>query len=174
MANISRVNLQNKDIRELEIKEKQYRKAVGNPKELYIWVNPSGIKTFFILHRGKTQKLKEFIQGEYMVENARADAFALKIVKRIKHSSVLKSNKYAIGALFDSYIKLKQATLTPNYTKKIISQMQTYILPKFENTDIANIKFSHLALKKQYHSSREFALKNGIDTRYPELPTKGF
>ncbi|WP_332112674.1 phage integrase central domain-containing protein [Campylobacter ureolyticus] len=64
--------------------------------------------------------------------------------KRIKHSSVLKSNKYTIGALFDSYIKLKQATLTPNYTKKIISQMQTYILPKFENTDIANIKFSHL------------------------------
>lgn len=52
--------------------------------------------------------------------------------------------------------------------------MQTYILPKFKNTDITNIKFSHLALKKQYHSSMKFALKNGIDTRYPELPTKGF
>ncbi|CUU92182.1 hypothetical protein [Campylobacter hyointestinalis] len=142
MANISRVNLQDKDIRELEIREKQYRKAVGNPKELYIWVNPSGVKTFFILHKGKTQKLKEFIQGEYMVEHARADA--LKIVKRIKHSSILKSNKYSIGALFDSYIKQKQATLTLNYTQKIINQMQTYIIPRFENTDIANIKFSHL------------------------------
>ncbi|CAM2902989.1 Uncharacterised protein [Campylobacter hyointestinalis] len=40
-----------------------------------------------------------------MVEHARADA--LKIVKRIEHSSVLKSNKYSIGALFDSYIKQK-------------------------------------------------------------------
>lgn len=48
-----------------------------------------------------------------MVENARADA--LKIVKKIKHSSVLKST---IGALFDSYTKQKQATLSPNYTKK--------------------------------------------------------
>ncbi|CUU88076.1 phage integrase central domain-containing protein [Campylobacter hyointestinalis] len=77
-----------------------------------------------------------------MVEHARADA--LKIVKRIKHSSILKSNKYSIGALFDSYIKQKQATLTLNYTQKIINQMQTYIIPRFENTDIANIKFSHL------------------------------
>ncbi|CUU87845.1 hypothetical protein [Campylobacter hyointestinalis] len=53
MANISRVNLQDKDIRELEIREKQYRKAVGNPKELYIWVNPSGVKTFLYSTKAK-------------------------------------------------------------------------------------------------------------------------
>ena len=57
MANISKVNLQDKDIRNLKPKDKQYRKAVGNPKELYIWINPSGIKTFFILYKGKTKKI---------------------------------------------------------------------------------------------------------------------
>ncbi|MFW5613949.1 hypothetical protein [Campylobacter hyointestinalis] len=58
MANISRVNLQDKNIRELEIREKQYRKAVGNPKELYIWVNPSGGKNFFYTPQRQNSKIK--------------------------------------------------------------------------------------------------------------------
>lgn len=85
----------------------------------------AGVKTFFILHKGKTQKLKEFIQGEYMVEHARADA--LKIVKRIEHSSVLKSNKYSIGALFDSYIKQKTSHINAKlYAKNNKSDANLY------------------------------------------------
>ena len=36
MANVAKQTLQDKDIRNLEIKSKQYIKAVGNPKELYL------------------------------------------------------------------------------------------------------------------------------------------
>lgn len=142
MANIAKTILYDKDIRELEPKERQYRKAVGNPKELYIWINPSGVKTFFILHSRKTRKLAEFEQGRYGVEQAREDA--LKITKRLKSGAELKSNKYTIGALFDNYIRRKKATLSQSYTKKIIDQMNAYILPKFKDIDIANIKFSDL------------------------------
>jgi bacteriophage P4-like integrase len=142
MANISKANLQDKDIRNLQPKASQYRKAVGNPKELYIWVNPSGIKTFFILHNGKTRKLGKFKQGVYGVEQAREEA--LKISKRLKSGADIRSNKYKLGTLFERYIKRKQANLSVGYTKKIVDQMKTYILPKFENIDIATIKFGDL------------------------------
>lgn len=142
MANIAKKILYDKDIRELEPRKRQYRNVVGNPKELYIWINPSGVKTFFILHGGKTRKLTEFEQGKYGVEQARDDA--LKIIKRLKNGAVLKSNKYTIGALFDSYIRWKKTTLSESYTKKIIDQMNAYILPKFKDSDIANVKFSDI------------------------------
>ena len=60
MANISTVNLQDKDIRNLEVKEKRYYRAVGNPKELYIFVYPTCRKTFSLKINGKYQTLKEF------------------------------------------------------------------------------------------------------------------
>lgn len=116
MANISKANLQDKDIRNLQPKASQYRKAVGNPKELYIWVNPSGIKTFFILHNGKTRKLGKFKQGVYGVEQAREEA--LKISKRLKSGADIRSDKYKLGTLFERYIKRKQANLSVGYTKK--------------------------------------------------------
>ena len=59
-----------------------------------------------------------------MVEHARADA--LKIVKRIKHSSVLKSNKYSIGALFDSYIKKTSHINAKLYAKNNKSDANLY------------------------------------------------
>ena len=48
MGNISKTYLMDKDIKNLPLKEKQYIKSVGNPKELYIWVNPNGIKSFCV------------------------------------------------------------------------------------------------------------------------------
>ena len=48
MANIAKQTLQDKDIRNLEIKSKQYIKAVGNLKELYLFVHPSGTKNLFL------------------------------------------------------------------------------------------------------------------------------
>ena len=52
MVNIAKQSLQDKDIRNLEIKSKQYIKAVGNLKELYIFIHPNGIKTFFLRPTG--------------------------------------------------------------------------------------------------------------------------
>ncbi|MCI7464039.1 MAG: hypothetical protein MSA79_05280 [Campylobacter sp.] len=48
MGNISKTYLMDKDIKNLPLKEKQYIKSVGNPKELYIWVNPNGIESFCV------------------------------------------------------------------------------------------------------------------------------
>ncbi|CUU92287.1 Uncharacterised protein [Campylobacter hyointestinalis] len=59
-----------------------------------------------------------------MVEHARADA--LKIVKRIKHSSILKSNKYSIGALFYSYIKKTSHINAKLYAKNNKSDANLY------------------------------------------------
>ena len=38
MANIAKQSLQDKDIRNLKPSDKRYKKTVGNPKELYIFV----------------------------------------------------------------------------------------------------------------------------------------
>ena len=46
MANTAKQSLIDKDIRALVSKELKYKKVVGNPKELYIWVNPNGTKSF--------------------------------------------------------------------------------------------------------------------------------
>lgn len=46
MSNIASTTLQDRDIKNLTPQDKQYKKAVGNPKELYVFVNPKGTKTF--------------------------------------------------------------------------------------------------------------------------------
>jgi len=46
MANISKAHLSDKDIRNLKAKDKRYKVAVGSPKELYLFVHPSGTKPF--------------------------------------------------------------------------------------------------------------------------------
>ena len=57
MGNISKANLLDKDIRALPLKQKQYIKSVGNPKELYIWVNPNGTKSFTLRYNNKFIKI---------------------------------------------------------------------------------------------------------------------
>ena len=52
MANVAKQTLQDKDIQNLEIKSKQYIKVVGNLKELYLFVHPGGIKSFFLRPTG--------------------------------------------------------------------------------------------------------------------------
>ena len=44
MANVANTYLSDKDIRNLPLKDKKYRKVVGNPKELCVVVNPKGTK----------------------------------------------------------------------------------------------------------------------------------
>ena len=79
MANKSHGNiLTDKAIRELPIKEKPYLKVCGEPKELYIRVNPNGKKSFFIWYRENGYKkrclLKEFREGIYSIAEARKEA----------------------------------------------------------------------------------------------------
>lgn len=51
MSRVARKILFDKDIRELEPREKAYRVVVGNPSELILFVYPSGIKSFALRMR---------------------------------------------------------------------------------------------------------------------------
>lgn len=86
MSRIATKILFDKDIRELEPKNKRYRVVVGNPSEPILFVNPSGIKCFAlrICNNGREKHIpsKHFRQGIYSVAKARKEACEkLKIVE---------------------------------------------------------------------------------------------
>ena len=107
MSRISRANLFDKDIRALAPMDKVYKKAVGNPKELYIKIYPSGMKTFFIQYKNMNYfKLKEFREGIYSVAEARRDA--IEIIKKFDNGFIRSKDKYLLGTLFENYIEKKR------------------------------------------------------------------
>lgn len=103
MPKISTANLYDKDIRGLLPKEKIYKKAVGNPKELYIKVYPSDLKIFVIQYKNINHfKLKEFRDGIYSVAEARRDA--VELIKKFENGFVRSKDKYQLSTLFEKYI----------------------------------------------------------------------
>ena len=91
MANVAKQSLIDKDIRALVPKELKYKKVVGNPKELYIWVNPNGTKSFTLRYNNKFIKIKEFREGIYSVADARRDA--LKMLKELENGKDIENDK---------------------------------------------------------------------------------
>ena len=149
MANISKAHLSDKEIKNLKAKDKRYKVAVGSPKELYLFVHPSGTKTFFLRLAGdKIVSLKEFRPGIYSVAEARKKANALLAqLAQGKELDVIlgKSNKYKFKSLFDKVIEQKHRSGdSEGYIAKIISMVSTYILPKFGDRDVKDIKRSEL------------------------------
>ena len=127
MANVANTYLSDKDIRNLPLKEKKYRKVVGNPKELYIVVNPKGLKKFALrlIDSGNKEVLyglKEFREGIYSVAEARKDAIdILKRYQQLGSVDLLKSGneKYSFKNLYELYIEQKRKkSLSQDYVKK--------------------------------------------------------
>ena len=148
MANISKAHLSDKDIRNLKAKDKRYKVAVGSPKELYLFVHPSGTKTFFLRLAGdKIVGLKEFRPGIYSVAEARRDANALLAqLAQGKELDVIlgKSDKYKFKNLFDKFIEQKRKQNKESTIARTIRTVSTYILPKFGDRDVKDIKRSEL------------------------------
>lgn len=148
MANISKAHLSDKDIRNLKAKDKRYKVAVGSPKELYLFVHPSGTKTFFLRLSGdKVSSLKEFRPGIYSVAEARRDANALLAqLAQGKELDVIlgKSDKYKFKSLFNKLIEQKRKQNKESTIVRIIRTVFTYILPKFGDRDVKDIKRSEL------------------------------
>ena len=152
MGNISKTYLMDKDIKNLPLKEKQYIKSVGNPKELYIWVNPNGIKSFCVRIdencKKKHIKIKEFREGIYSVAEARRDA--TKLLKELESGKDIatikgKNDKYLFKNLFDLHITQKaKRGLKDSYLKKILDMTNNYLMPSLANRDIKSIKYSEL------------------------------
>ena len=148
MGKVAKVFLQDKDLRNLTPKEKMYLRAVGSPKELYVKVYPSGIKTFVLKVNAKYLKIKEFRAGLYSVAEARKEA--LELLKKIETGVSVgnlfgKSKKYQYGNLFKLYLEQKKRQVTSSeYLRSIENTHKKYILPSFENRDIKTIKYSEI------------------------------
>lgn len=152
MANVTNTYLSDKDIRNLPLKEKKYRKVVGNPKELYIFINPKGTKKFALRlnvdGREVLYGLKEFREGIYSVVEARKDAIAmLKRYQQLGSVDLLKNGneKYSFGNLFRLCIEQKQKKgLNLDYLRKATQMCEKYLLPSLAKRDVKTISYSDL------------------------------
>lgn len=89
MGNIATITLQDRDIKNLTLQPKQYRKVVGNPKELYIQVNPKGTKTFTLKYKESKYDKEQFIKiGEW-----RESIFTANIKRAKQHKAKYKRAK---------------------------------------------------------------------------------
>lgn len=152
MANVANTYLSDKDIRNLPLKEKKYRKVVGNPKELYIFINPKGTKKFALRLNVDGKEvlygLKEFREGIYSVAEARKDAIAmLKRYQQLGSVDLLKNGneKYSFGNLFKLCIEQKQKKgLNLDYLRKATQMCEKYLLPSLAKRDVKTISYSDL------------------------------
>ncbi|MDU5325193.1 tyrosine-type recombinase/integrase [Campylobacter ureolyticus] len=143
--------LTDKQIRELQIKEKKYIRTVGNPKELIVTINPSGIKVFSLRINGKYYKLKEFNDKVYPVEYARKEAIAILNEMNQKNITLDKykeeeNKNYSFYGYYKEFIKIKEATCREETLKQIKQQHKKYTLPILKNIDIREI--APITLKK--------------------------
>ncbi|MDY5467003.1 MAG: hypothetical protein SPF98_05380 [Campylobacter sp.] len=153
MAREPKNYLTDKDIRDLEIKNIKYRKTIGAPKELYIIVNPSGIKKFVIKKENRAFDsfgiLKEFRPGIYSVSEARRDANKiLKDLSENKDTEIIKgkNDKFNYDTYFERFIDYKKKfdRCTDDYLKKMRRAHELYILPSLAKRDIKTIKYSDI------------------------------
>ncbi|MCI6344469.1 MAG: tyrosine-type recombinase/integrase [Campylobacter sp.] len=148
MANTAKQSLIDKDIRALVSKELKYKKVVGNPKELYIWVNPNGTKSFTLRYNNKFIKIKEFREGIYSVADARRDA--LKMLKELENGKDIEmikgaGGKYIFKNLFELYIEQKRKNgLQESTLAKTKSRFERFLLPSLGLKDAKTIKYSDL------------------------------
>lgn len=143
MGRVARKLLIDKDIRALEPKEVTYRVVCGNPSELYLFVYPSGNKSFFIRKNNKFYKVGRFRQAIYNVSDARKDANAM--LRVIETGGDLDSTKYLFKNLYERYIRQKyKQGLNKSYIAKIEGLCERYLLPDLAELDVKDIKFSYL------------------------------
>lgn len=147
MGRVSNANLTIKNIKELRIENKAYMKCVGNPKELYLRIYPSGMKTFCIRYKNKMIRLNEFREGIYSLKEARIDAIKIlrKLIVDENYNLAINKTKYTFNFLYKQYIKiLKNKCRNERYIKQIEQRIDKYLLPKLNNKNIADIKHSEL------------------------------
>ncbi len=147
MSRIARKILFDKDIRELQPREKRYRVVVGNPSELILFVYPSGIKSFALrvknAEREKNIPLKRFRQGIYSVAEARKEA--IEKLKVIESGGELDTEKYLFKNLYKDFIAQKHKKgQSPHTIYTIQNLCKRHLLPHFGHLDAKEIKYSKI------------------------------
>lgn len=143
MSRVATKILFDKDIQALQPKEKQYRLVVGNPKELILFVYPSGVKTFALRILGsggseKCIKLSQFRAGIYSVADARKEA-ASNLKRLYKHYSKRKIQKSYLNDLANRLIPLLERAREKDeqdYHYRYLAGTMEYILHNFHKTKI--------------------------------------
>lgn len=149
MGNITTTTLQDKDIKNLALKPKQYRKVVGNPKELYIQVNPKETKTFTLKFDNKFIKVGEWRESIFTANTARTKATQIRRElnsgKQIDMLKGRQESKYIYENLFCKIIEHKRrGDKKESHLSKVIIRHQKYFLPAFGKMDIKEIKYSDI------------------------------
>ncbi|QQF52111.1 tyrosine-type recombinase/integrase [Campylobacter fetus subsp. venerealis] len=150
MGNIAKITLQDRDIKNLALKPKQYRKVVGNPKELYIQVNPKGTKTFTLKFDNKFIRIGEWRESIFTTTMARTKSTQmLRELNSGKHNIYelrgKKNDTYIYENLFYKIIEHKQKSgKKESYLSKVVGRHKQYFLPAFGKMDIKDIKYSDI------------------------------
>ncbi|CUU70845.1 tyrosine-type recombinase/integrase [Campylobacter hyointestinalis] len=148
MSRVATKILFSKDIKNLKPKSKLYKRVVGNPKELYIFIYPSGKKTFNLKINSKFRRLNEFREKIYGLVQARNDAFI--IIRELesnkfKNIQIInkKNDKYLFKNLTNQYLDscYKKGLKSTDKKAKFI---QNHLLPTLGMVDAKDIKYSDL------------------------------
>ncbi|EHN6916831.1 tyrosine-type recombinase/integrase [Campylobacter jejuni] len=150
--------LTQKDIDNLEIKDKRYMISVGEPKELYVRVNPTGKKVFYL----RASKFKNFItigecqKGVLNVTNAREKAKEL-LKSMYDGSFVSKSEKeVTLNKANALYVEIKAKKLSRATIKK-----EQLVYGKYFNSTLGNKAINDLK-KDDFLSIFDLMYKKGI------------
>ena len=156
MSNIAKKYLQDRDIKNLIARSTQYKKVVGNPKELYILVSPKGNKTFSLRYKNEISKKDKFYKiGEWresIFTTQMARAKAIQILRDLNNGDTTfetlkdtQDRKYTYENLFYGIIEHKRKNgKKESYLKKVVIRHQKYFLPSFGKMDIKEIKYSQI------------------------------
>lgn len=156
MGNIATITLQDRDIKNLTPRAIQYKKVVGNPKELYIFVNPKGTKTFALKYKESKYDKEQFIKiGEWresIFTAAMARTKATQILRDLNSGKQdinelrgKKKDVYIYENLFYKIIEHKRKSgKKESYLSKVVIRHQKYFLPAFGKMNISKIKYSDI------------------------------
>ena len=157
MARKAEAYLTDKMIRELQPSDKAYYKKVGEPSQLYIRINPTGEKRFFLwyVENGKKKQLKlgQYEKGSYSVEQARKEARD-KLAKLIsgKTISELKTNnydEYIYERYLEKFLNGKRAkNISADTIKRIENRHKKWVIPSLGKIDIREIEKHPIMLKQ--------------------------
>jgi len=150
--------MNNRQLQALVAKSSRYTKCIGEPRELYVYVYPTGKKSFFLRHNGRNHRLGEFRVGIYGVSEARAEA--TKLLYDLTHNIV----RSTFGELVEQYLLIKSKSCSPKYVERMSNRLNRYLLPSLGNIQVDSITRSQLI-------NLLFPLFNDKDPTTPRLET---
>ncbi|MFQ6342921.1 Arm DNA-binding domain-containing protein [Campylobacter sp. VTCC 70190] len=130
--------LSQKDLDKLEPKEKAYLVPLGEPKQLYIKIHPSGKKVFQI----REQRHKVYISiGEYVKEIfslADAREEAILILRKIREGEYVGNEfkDFTLEKAFEYYLETIGQRLSSTTIKKLECYYNKYIAPTLSKVEI--------------------------------------